>query len=441
MRNEELERLNEWWFKGAVREALAPPYHRRPFGAAVELLGYRQVVILTGLRRVGKSTMLYQLVSELLRKVEPSKVLYFSFEEGGESTKDVLQAYEKEVLRKPLDEAGQVYVLLDEVQYSSDWLPVVKKYYDLYPGMKFYLSGSSSLLISSRALAGLAGRFFTVEAYPMTFREFAEARGVIPQGGEPSSRLEPLFSEYLPKAGFPEMVNWTDEQRIAEYVRNAVVDRVLLRDAPLLFGQKDSLLLGRIFAALVSRPGTTANLYELAGEYGASRITVARYLRALEASLVLRGLANYRPSTRSSSRKLRRYYPATTSLIGAVSRRAYSDVGGVLETYAINALRASRYFRKGRAEIDAILGEGETAVEVKTTPGERDAVQLNRVAGGIGAKRKVIVSQSDRRRIGSVDVVPAYELEWFMQKTDTPASLREVGSWHDRTPTRRRGGN
>ncbi|MBI2648847.1 MAG: ATP-binding protein [Thaumarchaeota archaeon] len=417
MHSQELERLNEWWGTKSVREELAPSYHRKPFDDALRLLGYRQAVMLTGLRRVGKSTILYQLVKRLLRDEKPSRILYYSFEEGGESTRAVMEAYEREVLKKPLDEAGKVYVFLDEVQYSGDWLPTVKRYYDLYPKLKLYLSGSSSLLISGRALASLAGRFFFVEVYPMSFREFVEARGALPAGGEPSSRLEPVFFDYLRKAGFPELVTWEDDARIVEYVRNSVVDRVLLRDLPVLFGPRDTLLLGRLLAAFASRPGSMANLNELAGEFGATRITVARYLKSLETSLLLRPLGNFRPSTRSSSRKLRKYYPATTSLIRAVSREAYeADTGGVLETYVVNAVRASHYYRKGQVEIDAVLHGGETAVEVKQSPDARDALKLSRAAASLGARRKMIVASSDSRQLKGVEVVPAYALEWKMEE-------------------------
>jgi predicted AAA+ superfamily ATPase len=186
----------------------------------------------------------------------------------------------------------------------------------------------------------------------------------------------------------------------------------------MLFGQRDALLLGRLFRALVTRPGSVANLNELSREFGVSRITVGRYLRALEASLVLRGLANFRASTRSSSRKLKKYYPATTSLIGAVSRKAFAlESGGVLETYVVNALRASLYYRKGKSEIDAILNEGETAVEVKANPDERDAIKLNMLADGIRARRRLIVSQSDRKKLNGIEVVPAYQLEWFAEES------------------------
>lgn len=417
MEKPELERYNEWWVTGAVRGALAPEYHRAPFREAEGLLPYRQAAVLTGLRRVGKSTIIYQIVKKLLRDTDPWRILYFSFEEGGESAKEVLQAYEREVLKRPMDEAGKVYLMLDEVQYARDWLPVVKKYYDLYPNAKFYLAGSSSLLISGRALASLAGRFFFVDVYPMSFREFAEARGEVRPGGEPSGRLEPLFRDYLAKSGFPEVVGWEDEEKVAEYVRNSVVDRVLLRDFPVLTGGRDPLLLGKLFASLVSKPGTAANLNALSREFGASRITVGRYLRALERSMLLRGLSNYRASSRSSSRKLRRYYPATTSLVRAVSRAAFEgDPGGVLEAYVVNALSASLYFRKGGAEVDVVLGDGEAAVEVKATPAAADAARLVKAAEGTGAKRKVIVSLSARGSSGGVEIVPAYALEWAMPR-------------------------
>lgn len=419
MNRRDLERYNEWWATGAVRPALSPKYHRAPYRRAYDLLPYRQAVILTGLRRVGKSTIVYQIVEKLLQSTDPSNVLYFSFEEGGESAKEVLEAYESSVLKKPFDKAGKVYLMLDEVQYAGDWLPVVKKYYDLYPEVKFYLTGSSSLLISDRALTSLAGRFFLVDVYPMSFREFAEAKGEVRPDGEPSSRLEPLFYDYLGKAGFPEVVGWDDEEKVAEYVRNSVVDRVVLRDFPVLTGGRDPLLLGRLLTSLVSKPGTIANLDALSREFGASRITVGRYLRSLERSMLLRGLSNYRPSTRSSSRKLRRYYPATTSLVRAVSRQAFEgDMGGVLETYVVNALGASRYYRMGREEVDVVLGDGEIAVEVKVSPDAGDIARLVRVAERIGARRKVVVSLSGGVSYGGVETVPAYALEWEMPRLE-----------------------
>ncbi|MEM0117872.1 MAG: AAA family ATPase [Conexivisphaerales archaeon] len=210
----DIERYNEWWLTGKVRKELALEYRRAPFGSAFNLLDKRQITILTGLRQVGKTTILYQIIEELLKKVNERNILYYSFEEKGERVKDVLETYERSVLRKTLYEAGKLYIFLDEVQYSPDWVGTVKRFYDLYPNIKFYLSGSSFLLLSENALKSLAGRFFFVEVYPLTFREFLQLRGLDVK--EPNSMLEPYFSDYLAKAGFPEIAEWSDSRLVKD---------------------------------------------------------------------------------------------------------------------------------------------------------------------------------------------------------------------------------
>ena len=414
MKATDLERFNGWWSTGKVKSSLAPDYRRRPFSDASKLLRQRQAVVLSGLRRVGKSTILYQLIDGLLEDgTDPRNVLYFSFEEGGEEVKEVIEEYERSVLRKNLDEAGKVYIFLDEVQYAKDWVTAVKRFYDIYPSLKFYLSGSSSLLISAKALQNLAGRFFLVDVYPMTFREFVEVKGALRPGGAPSSRLEPIFSQYLTKAGFPEIAGLEDEGLVAEYVKNSVLDRVTLRDVPALFGRRDVMLLGRLLTSVVSSPGGMVNLNALSSGLGADRVTISRYLRSLEGSLLLRSLGNFRPSPRSESRKLRKYYPSTTSMVFAVARRSFdASPGAVLETYVVNALGASRFYKRGGKEVDVVLRDGEECVEVKVSPDGRDAARLSRAAGELGAKKKLMVSWSDRTRVGGVDVIPAYALDW-----------------------------
>lgn len=124
-------------------------------------------------------------------------------------------------------------------------------------------------------------------------------------------------------------------------------------------------------------------------------------------------MSNFRRSTRAPSRKLKKYYPATTSLIRAASRRSFElDPGGALETYAANVLGAPFYYRKGRREIDFVGEGGEVAVEVKRTPSQRDVALLLRLGRGIGAERVVMVSESESGKVGGVQVVPAYALDW-----------------------------
>ncbi|MDI9644725.1 MAG: AAA family ATPase, partial [Candidatus Verstraetearchaeota archaeon] len=142
-----LERFNEWWFTGKVRRELAPRFKRYAFARMLSAASERQILIVAGLRRTGKTTLMYQVIESLLETEDPKRLLYFSFEDAESGPREVLEHYEKEVLKKPLEEAGRIYVFLDEIQYAGGWAAAVKQFYDLYPNLKFFVSGSSSLLL------------------------------------------------------------------------------------------------------------------------------------------------------------------------------------------------------------------------------------------------------------------------------------------------------
>jgi len=415
----DLERFNEWWFTGKIRRELALPFRRYAFSRVMESLRERQILLVTGPRRVGKTTLLYQAVEKLLETVVPSRILYFSFEESLISPKEVLEVYEKKVLRKSVEEVDRVFVFFDEIQYVENWASVLKQFYDLYPNLKFFVSGSSSLLLSGEAVEKLAGRFFFLKVKPLTFPEFLGLKGVKTDEVEVfSRRIEAYFYDYLRKSGFPEVVDWDNEVRVAEYIKNSVVDRVALRDIPLMFRTRDMALMDKMVRLILSAPGSIVNINSLSRTWGVSKITISNYLRFLETSLLIRSLSNFRPSFLSSSRKLRKYYPVTSSLIFAYSRESFeSRMGAVLETYVVNALDAEYYFREGRKEIDIILRDkGLLPVEVKETVSEDDIARFSRLVKYINAEKGVIVSSGQEMKKEDVEVIPVYLVEFLLDR-------------------------
>lgn len=419
MMAEDLERFNEWWSTGKVRSELVPPFHRYAFSRFEESLKERQILVVTGLRRVGKTTLLYQAIERLLETVVPRNILYFSFEGSFSDPKAVLEYYERYVLKKPFEEAGRVFVFFDEIQYAENWSSVVKQFYDLYPDLKFFVSGSSSLLLSREAVDRLAGRFFLLELKPLGFLEFLGLKGLRLADMEFSSRrVELYFLDYLKKSGFPEIVGWDSEARVVEYIRNSVIDRLALRDAPLLFKTRDMLLMDNLVRLILSTPGCIVNINSLSRAWGRSKVTISNYLRFLETSLLVRSLSNFKPSFLSSSRKLKKYYPATSSLIFAHSKESFEKkMGLVLECYVAGALDARYYFREGKKEIDIILRNGALLpVEVKETVDENCLSRFAKLLEYVGAAGGVVVSSSQRAGRDNIEVVPAFLVESFFKK-------------------------
>jgi len=422
MIQEDIERFNEWWSTGNVRSQLALQFHRQAFTRVEESLSERQILLVTGLRRVGKTTLLYQAIEKLLQTATPKNILYFSFEESLTNPKEVLEFYEKQVLRKPIEDAGKVFVFFDEIQYVSNWPSVLKQYYDLYPNLKFFLSGSSSLLLSKGAPERLAGRFFLLEVKPLSFSEFLGLKGIEKQDDKVfSRRVETQFYDYLRKSGFPEIANWENELRIAEYIKNSVIDRVALRDIPLMFKTRHMALTDNLIRLILSTPGCIVNVNSLSQTWGQSKITISNYLRFLETSLLTKSLSNYRPSFLASSRKLKKYYPVTPSLIFAYSKETFKDkIGAVLETYVVNALDAQYYFREGKKEIDIILkNNGLLPVEVKQTVKQNELNEFSKLLKYIHAPKGVIVSMNQRILGKTAEVIPAYATESLLEQTKT----------------------
>ncbi|HKM60566.1 MAG TPA: ATP-binding protein [Candidatus Bathyarchaeia archaeon] len=419
MMPQDIERFNEWWFTGKIRSELALPFHRYAFSRIWESLRERQIFLVTGLRRVGKTTLLYQAVERLLENVAPSNILYFSFEESSVGPKEVLEYYEKRVLKRSLEDAGKVFVFFDEIQYVDNWSSVVKQFYDLYPDLKFFVSGSSSLLLSKEAIDKLAGRFFLLELKPLRFSEFLGLKGVrIDDADVFSRRMELYFNDYLRKSGFPEVANWDNEARVAEYIKNSVIDRVALRDIPFVFKTRNMTLMDNLIKLILSTPGCIINTNSLSRTWGESKITISNYLRFLETLLLVRSLSNFKPSFLASSRKLKKYYPATPSLVFAYSKDNYeSKMGAVLESYVVNTLDAHYYFREGRREIDIIVkNKVLLPVEVKETVGEDDLTKFSEVLKYINAVKGVIVSSNQTIKRESIEVIPAYMAESLVEK-------------------------
>ena len=167
----ELQSFNPWWRDGKV----SPEFigrKRAIFGEVIKYLDKRQIVLFTGLRRVGKTTLMYQIIDELLRKgVNPYKILYFSFDEMKYDLEDIIKRYETDVLHTDISKE-KVFIFLDEIQKLDGWPSKIKLLYDANPKLKLFLTGSAQITMWRGTRESLAGRFFDFLIKPLNFEEY-----------------------------------------------------------------------------------------------------------------------------------------------------------------------------------------------------------------------------------------------------------------------------
>src|SRR3989338_3424812 len=243
MERSKLEEFNHWWINKKVDAELALPFKRDIYAEIERHLDKRFIVALVGLRRVGKTTTLYQIIQSLIeRKVALANILFFSFDEASAKLDEVLDTY-REMHNKDFRKE-RAYIFLDEVQKCDNWENKIKKYYDIYPKLKFIISGSESLFIRKKTKETLAGRIFEFMLGTFTFEEYLKLSGVKRDEFKYETKVRPFFLRFAERGGFPETFSFERETDFKEYIRTLVVDRIIYKDIPKSFKIEDPEFLG-----------------------------------------------------------------------------------------------------------------------------------------------------------------------------------------------------
>lgn len=357
---ETLSLQNPWWKEKTVPRELIPQFKRNAFGEVEKLLPQRQMLILSGLRRVGKSTLMYQLVEKLLQgDTPPQNILFFSFDEKIESLLDVLKEYSE--LTGVDWEKEPCFLFFDEIQKLNDWSNKMKLIYDRFPLLKFIVSGSSSFKLEKEARANLTGRHFLVEVAPLSFKEYLSLKNSpinLKQLKLWEKEIKKEFEDYLLRP-FPEIVSFEDKGLIKRYIKDQILEKIIKMDLSRFKGLRENLLVNLI-DIFYSRPGTYLNFDALAKNLKVRKIALRQHLYYLEFAYLVRVIKNFRPSARSTSRKLARVYPFHFALQFGWNGQINS------EAVVASFFEAQYYWREETKEIDFLVGERKILpIEVK----------------------------------------------------------------------------
>jgi len=408
-----LHEFNPWWKTSRVPKGLLGK-RREIFDKILSFFDYRQIIMLFGMRRAGKTTLMYQLIDYLLEKEKGRSfcILYFSFDEQAFSLNEILETYEQDILKYRLDEEKRIYLFLDEVQKLDNWFNKVKLIYDRYPNFKIILSGSAALILKKEIKESLAGRFFEFCVEPFTFDEFIEFKGIsIDKTRENLYKVEiiDLFQEYLKKGGFIEAIGF-DDFALKKYFRESLLERVIFKDIPESFTINRPQLLFRLLEITAYMPGMYLDYSSLGDDLKVDQRTISNYVSYLDYSLLITKLYNFSSNRLTSEKKLKRVYLSNTGFTSAL-RSDKPDYHSLLEGYFANLFRARFFYRSPqKEEVDLVIDDYRRILPVEIKIREnvkmRDLKPLMRFAERFKCRQCLVISRDDERveKVGDLNL-------------------------------------
>lgn len=303
-----LRQYNPWWrIPSAIKEE-SKPQKRLAYYEALKMLKHKSIrrfAVLSGVRRVGKTTIMYQIIEHLIEEgVNPKNILYATFDNPIlklVNVESVLSIYE---CLYPIE--GTRYLFFDEIQYTDNWELWMKVIYDSRKDIRLIATGSASPILVKGSTDSGTGRWSVLKIPTMSFYEYCRLLGLeepeLPENlriiglvkmskaelGDIMSRFASLknhFNRYLTIGGFPELVLSDDDIYAQRMLREDVADKVIKRDVLTLFHIRSPLLMEKLFLYLCMNSTEIFNATTAAKELENITVsTIDSYIEALEMS-------------------------------------------------------------------------------------------------------------------------------------------------------------
>ncbi len=389
-----LHRFNPWWTEDFHTEAIPRQRYQRQL---MSLVDTRDVVLVTGLRRVGKTTLLYLTIEKLLEKVPADRIFYVSLDHMGLRDHTILDIVEEYRRINRLKHDEHAYLFLDEVHLKEEFELQLKNLYD-EGNTKVFASGSASLEITMRS-PHLTGRQRLVPVHPLDFMEFL-AFSEVEVSPADGHLLAELAEDHVKYGGIPEYVRTRDMSYL-----QSVVDTILWRDVAGRHEIRNREMLADMLALVAQGVGAPLSTRKISRVLGVSTETVSRTLDLFsEANLIHQIERQGKVSERKASPK--KIYLADTGLFSILTEGV--NLGSMAENAVYLALMRTgrvRYNLASGREVDFISRDTAWESKYKTRIAEKDLVNIKALKR---PTKKVVITRDAEGSEDGIQLLPLW---------------------------------
>ncbi len=413
-----LEKQNPWWFNKEIKSGI-PRLEYYP--NVLKYMKTKEILLILGARRIGKSTLLYQIIDQL--KVKPKSILFINFDEPLFQSKtddpEFLQNLIGEYIIKNKD-IKHFYVFIDEVQNYNYWVQTLKIFHDATPNIKFILTGSTSTLIESGISTRISGRYFSTLVYPLSFKEYLLFNDV-----KNPYMLEKkiLFNQYLKYGAFPRVVLEEDKILKQELLKN-YFQTIYLKDIVYPHKIRNNKDVFDLLYFILSNIGKSISYNKIGQILGISPETVKEYLFYAEQAYMLYSINKFDYSVKKQLSNPKKIYCIDTGLVNNLSFQFSENKGRLLENLVFITLKRKFddiFYHKNGSECDFVIKTNlkiKYAIQVSLSLKDLD-VRKREVKGLLDAmntyklKEGLIITENEKETIEVcgkiIHVFPIYE--------------------------------
>jgi predicted AAA+ superfamily ATPase len=372
---------------------------RKIFSSLEDHIEKKQVTVITGMRRTGKTT----LVKELLSHIKSENKLFIDLERMDNRVLFTEKNYDNIINslgQRGLNFNQKVFLALDEIQLVPEIVSVIKYLYDKYT-IKFILTGSSSFYLKNLFSESLSGRKKIFELYTLNFSELLTFNDVsfkenvfYEKNFNPAEyeRLKFYYEQYIIFGGFPEVV-LSKKTEDKKDLLNDIISSYINVDIKTISDLRNSQNIFNLVKMLAGRTGTRLDYTKLSSLTGISRPTLYNYLYLLEQSFLITLVPVIAKNPDKEIVKAKKIFFNDNGILNVLS-----DIssGAKFENSVFNQLRhlgeINYYALKSGKEIDFILNKG-FAFEVKETPSENDVKYLKNLSRQIKISKSRVIGR------------------------------------------------
>jgi predicted AAA+ superfamily ATPase len=364
-----------------------------------KIIAQKKVTVITGMRGVGKTTLL----RHYFEKISSKNKLQLNLEDA--LTRKIFAEINYKNIVRALQQEGidimkKSYIFIDEIQFIRNMPSIIKYLYDEYD-IKFVVSGSSSFYLKNHFSESLAGRKIIVDLYPLTFREFLDFKGIGKRYNKKFSdkiaikseisaeKYNDLYKEYINFGGFPE-VALTDDKEIKNELLKDIMNSYFQIDVTTLADFKDIGKIRDILILLTQRIGQKINISNMANAFNIKRDKVYEYLEFLQSTYVIKMIPQKSDIDNKISADDKFYFTDTgiARLLAEVSEESKFE-NSVFMNLAYD-YEITYYQTRSGGKIDFIL-DNSVGLEVKLNPGRQDLAILKKRADSAGISEYYLV--------------------------------------------------